>query len=73
MNTPNDEIDEEERELALLEASKVLELGRIEYAQGNLDAALECYEWALAQFELLKNRNRTARALSEIGSLYQTR
>lgn len=63
----------EERELALLEAKRLNELGRLEFEASRFDEALECFQDAIAHFQGHGNRAGEGVALRGIGSIYRAK
>ena len=61
----------EERELALVKAERLTELGSIEYAQGNYDKALRCYQRALDIAREFGNKRGEGINLGRLGDVYQ--
>ena len=68
--SPQLEWSDEQRELALLEAERLLELGNIERAQSRLTDALDCYQSAHKIFQGLSNRSGEGRALGHLGTIH---
>jgi tetratricopeptide (TPR) repeat protein len=65
--------EEETAELGpiLLEGQRLLELGHIEREQSNTDAAMECFNKALALFQQVAYRKGESEAAGGIGNVYQ--
>jgi tetratricopeptide (TPR) repeat protein len=62
----------EERELALAKAEQLMELGHIEYAEGNYDKALRCFQEALEIAREVGNKSSESFTLGNLGRVYQT-
>jgi uncharacterized protein HemY len=63
-----EDITEEERELALIEAERLLVLGRIEWEEGRYAEATNCFERALLNFRSLKHQIGITQALGHLGN-----
>lgn len=60
----------EERELALVKAERLTELGSIEYAQGNYDKALRCFQGALEIAREIGDKRSQGINLGKLGNVY---
>jgi len=59
-------------EVRLVEAERLLELGRIEWEQSSYDDALNCYQRALEIFQLQGHRRGEGLALLNLGLVHKT-
>ena len=66
------DVFEEERELGLLEAERLTELGRIEFDQSRYGEAQRCFEAALETFGRHGNRAGEGQALGNLGIVFQS-
>jgi tetratricopeptide (TPR) repeat protein/serine/threonine protein kinase len=62
---------DEEQDLPLLEAERLLELGNLDFEQSHHDEALRRYQEALAIFEKHGDRSGEGRTQGHIGTVYQ--
>jgi tetratricopeptide (TPR) repeat protein len=67
----HEDAPDEERELALVEAERLLELGNLDFEQSHHDEALRRYQEALAIFEKHGDRSGEGRTQGHIGTVYQ--
>jgi tetratricopeptide (TPR) repeat protein len=65
------EASDEERELELTEAERLLELGNIEYVESAYDAAERCFLEAIDIFEKWGDRVGKGRAIGNLASVYR--
>ena len=63
------EADEDDRELAILEGERLIELGRIELEQASHEKSKQCFNDALETFRALQHRAGEAQAIGLLGSL----
>ena len=71
MTSRNEDTDEEERELALIKAERLMELGWIEFEEAHYDKALVCLQDALAHFKSHGSRAGEGSAFGNLGAVYQ--
>ena len=67
----SEEDSDEERELALLKAEQLVELGNVEYAQGNNDKALRCFHGALDIAREIGDKSSEGANLGNLGNVYR--
>jgi tetratricopeptide (TPR) repeat protein/predicted ATPase/serine/threonine protein kinase len=68
--TPNEPASED-REFALLEAERLVELGKIEFAESKYAEAEQCYRKALAIFQKHSDRAGQGVVLGNLGNIYK--
>ena len=69
--TPSKEsLEEEQRELALLEAERLLEIGKIARADGHHNPAVRNFHQALEIFEQVRDRSGMGSVLGNLGTTY---
>ena len=70
MAPTTDDMTEEEREIALLEAERLIELGRIEWDESRYAEAITCFEGALLSFRAHDEQIGITRALGHLGNAH---
>ena len=70
MAIPPEDIDDEEREIALLEAERLVELGRIEWDESRYAEAIACFEGALESFRDHDHSVGVTQALGHLGNAH---
>lgn len=63
--------DPNKNEMALLEAERLIELGRIEWAENQIGACIDCFQEALQIYRTVGDRNGEGIALGRLGEGYR--
>ena len=70
MTPPPEDIDEQERELALLEAERLMETGNLKLDDSHYDEAISCFSDALQIYQSHNHRVGEGGAIGNLGNVY---